>query len=148
MSYSPLYFAPQGGGTSIATVTNYTNATISMIAQGTPVSTNTFGLVAPTDVTSQTSVQALVGYAQVRMPASSSGPVISNGRLENIMTSFAVGDAIYIGLGGTLINQKPDVGVAGFVEGDFVVFVGVLVQNQTNPSLTDIQLFTQTIGEL
>lgn len=148
MSYNPLYVGQQSKTSSRQVVTNYTNGTGTAIAQGSPCSTNTFGQIVPTDVTDQTSVQAFVGYAQFRIPATASGPVISSGRLENIVTSFAVGDAIYMGISTPLINTKPADGLYGFTVDDFVIFVGVLVQNEFNPSLTDIQLFTQNIGEL
>lgn len=148
MSFNPLYVGAQSKSSSRQVVTNYTNATAFAIPQGTPVSTNTSGMISPTDVTNETSVNQFVGHAQFRISASSLGPVISGGRLENIVTAFAVGDPIYIGHGGTLINQKPDVGIAGFMAGDWVMFVGVLVKNEFNPSLTDIQLCSQIIGEL
>ena len=148
MSYNPLNVGRQGKGSARQTITNYQNGFGSTIAQGTPVSTNGSGQIIPTDVASQSSVQAMVGYANVAIPNLAFGPVISNGRLENIVTAFSIGDAIYIGLGGTLINVKPDYGVAGFASGDHVVFVGCLVKNEFNPSFTDLQLFTQTICKL
>ena len=148
MSYNPLTTGRQGNTSARQTITNYQNGSGSTIAQGAPVSTNGSGQLVLTDVSSQASVQAFVGYANTSIPNTAFGPVISNGRLENISTAFSIGDAIYIGLGGTLINVKPDYGVAGFAAGDFVVFVGCLVKNEFNPSFTDLQLFTQTICKL
>jgi hypothetical protein len=148
MSYNPLFNGSTFNGSSRQLITNYQNGTGIAIPQGTPVSTNSIGQIVPTDVTSQASVQAIVGYANVRIPSGAYGGVISSGRLENISTSFAIGDAVYIGLGGTLINTKPDYGVSGFAAGDWIVFVGVLTKNEFNPTLTDLQLFTQTIAQL
>jgi hypothetical protein len=149
MSYSPVSYNPQGTGSSTAVVTTYTNASASVaIPQGMAVATNSSGLVVPVDVTSQASVQSMVGYANVRIPTSTAGPVISNGRLQNITTSFTVGNPLWVGVDGNPTNIAPSVGVNGFVSGDFVVFMGVLVENELNPSETDIALFTQVVGTL
>lgn len=155
MSYSPFFFDQQSTSSSIALVTNYYNSTGLAIAQGTPVSaTGTANYVAPTDVTNQTSVQAFVGYAQYRIPNASLGPVISGGRLENLAGySFSIGDSIYMSVLGTYLqNTKPVDSngnpVAPFVESDFMVFCGVIVQNEENPSLQDLQILTQLFGEI
>lgn len=149
MSYSPIFFSPQSTGSSQNIVTSYYNNTGLAIAQGTPVSVNpSDGSIVLTDVTNEASVEAFVGFANVRIPTGTTGPVISMGRLLNIMTSFSVGDPIWIGIGGVLTNVKPNAGSGGFSSGDLVYFCGVLVENQTNPSLTDIQLFPQLIGQL
>jgi hypothetical protein len=153
-AYSPFFFGPQSTGSSIALVTNYYNNTGSTIAQGTPLSaTGTSNYVAPTNVTSEASVQAFVGYAQFRIPNASLGPVISAGRLENLQGySFSIGNPIYISTTGSLQNTYPvDADgnpVAPFTAGDYMVFCGVIVQNQSNPSLQDLQILTQTIGVL
>lgn len=155
MSYSPFSFYQQSTSSSVALVTNYYNNTGSAIAQGVPVSaTGTANQVTPTDVTSQASVQAFVGYAQARIPNATLGPVISNGRLENLQGySFSVGDAIYMSILGTYLqNTKPVDSsgnpVAPFVSGNIMVFSGVVVQNEDNPSLQDLQILTQVLGAL
>lgn len=154
MSYTPFYFDQQSTGSSVALVTNYYNSTGIAIPQGTPVSaTGTLNYVEPTDVTSQTSVQSFVGYAQYRIPNGSLGPVISGGRLENMTGySFSLGDAIYISTTGSLQNTKPTDSdgnpVAPFVSGDFIIFCGCVVQNEANPSNQDLQILTQIIGAI
>lgn len=154
MSYNPLYVGANALGSSIALVTNYYNNTGLAIAQGTPLSaTGTLNYVAPTDVSSQTSVQSFVGYAQARIPNASLGAVISGGRLENLTGySFSLGDAIYINTTGSLQNTKPTDSsgnpVSPFVEGDYAIFCGVIVQNETNPSNQDLQILTQVIGAI
>jgi hypothetical protein len=153
MTYSPFYFSQQGTGSSRQLLTNYYNNTGLAIPQGSPCSTQTDGSIAPTDVTSQTSVQAFVGYAYVRIPNASSGSVISGGRLQNLTGYvFSVGDAIYISVGGSLQNIKPvDSGgnpVAPFTSGDYMVFCGVIVRNETNNTQQDLQILTQVLGAL
>ena len=116
--------------------------------------TGTANYVAPTDVTDQTSVQSFVGYAYTRIANASLGPVISGGRLQNLTGySFSIGDAIYMSVLGTYLqNVKPVDSsgnpVAPFVSGDIMVFCGCIVQNETNPSLQDLQILTQVLGAL
>ena len=109
---------------------------------------NAFGKLVPLDVTSQSSWQAFVGYANVRIPAGDTGPVISTGRLLNVTTSYTAGTALYIGTDGNPTSIVPSVGVNGFVEGDMVIFLGVIVVNESNPSELDIALFTQFVDVL
>lgn len=148
MSYSPNFRGTTSNASSRQNQTGYVNGTISTFAVGTPLSIGTNGLSVPTDVTSEASVQAFVGLCSVRTPSATNGQVVSSGRLELISTSFNLGDAVYVGLNGTLINVKPDIGVAGFAAGDFVIFVGVVVANEFNSSLRDIQVFIGVVGQL
>jgi hypothetical protein len=155
MAYSPFSFNPQSTGSSRQLLTNYYNNTGSAIAQGTPLSvTGTANYITPTDVTSQASVQAFVGYAYVRIPNDSLGPVISGGRLQNLQGySFSLGDAIYMSVLGTYLQDTKPVDssgnpVAPFVSGNIMIFAGVIVQNETNPSLQDLQILTQVLGVL
>ena len=149
MSYSPSSFQPQGTGTAEGLATNYTNASaVTAIPQAQAVSVNNSGLIVPLDVSSQASWQAFVGYAKVRIPTSTVGPVIANGRLQNVTTSYPVGTALYIDTNGNPTNIIPSVGVNGFVSGDMVIFMGVLVPNEVNPSELDIAVFTQMVGTL
>jgi hypothetical protein len=149
MSYSPFYFDQQSTGSAVSIVTNYTNASIvNAIPQGMAVSVTGSGLIVPLDVTSQASWQAFVGYATVRIPASGNGPVVANGRLPNFVTSYTAGTALYIGTDSNPTSIIPSAGVNSFVEGDIVIFLGVLVPNETNPSALDIALFTQFVDVL
>ena len=149
MSFSPFYFNQQSTGSARQILTDYTNASaITAIPQAQACSVNGSGLLVPLDVSSQASWQAFVGYANVRIPTSALGSIISNGRLENITTSFTAGMPLFIGKDSNPTNIVPSVGVNGFVSGDAVIFMGVLVPNEDNPSELDIALFTQVIGTL
>lgn len=151
MTYSPFFFSQQSTASSTGIVSNYTNNSGTAIPQGTPVSsTGTQDMIAPTDVTSQASVSAFVGIAQFRIPGNANGPVISNGRLLNLSLTygFAIGQAIWIGLSGTIQNTRPDDGVTGFGPGDFVYYVGIIVQNETNSLQQDLVIIPQLIGQL
>lgn len=149
MAYSPSLWNPQTSNTS-AVVTEYINASASnAIPQGQAVSINGSGELIPLDVSSQSNWQAFVGYAASRIPASSKGSVIANGRLQNFTTSYAAGTALYIDTNGNPTSTVPSVGVNGFVSGDMVIFMGVIVPNEQNPlTEKDIALFTQLVGTL
>jgi hypothetical protein len=131
-------------------VTNFTNGSGSAMPQGSPISkTGVSNQISLTDPTNETSVRSMVGVAQYRIAASTLGPGLTYGRLE-VLTgySFSIGDAIYVGIGGILQNVKPDYGVTGFAAGDWVVFVGVICQNELNPSDQDLMVMPQIIGQL
>ena len=148
MAYSPYFFNKNSTGTSQATGSSYQNGSGSTIAQGVLVSVNSSGQIAPTDTTSETSVLGIVGFTTVSMPNGSTAQIIDNGRLENITTSFIPGTHLYLDTTGNLTNIQPSVGVNGFIAGDFVVSVGMVVVNQFNPSLYDLKLMIAVIGQL
>lgn len=148
MTYSPLFFFAQSKGSSRQTSTNYQNASGFTINKSTPVSLNSSGQLVVIDVTSQASVQAMVGLAGIDIPNAATGAVIDNGRLEDVTTSSAVRDILYVSKTGGLTNVKPEIGVGGFVSGDFVVLVGVVIANEFNGSLKDIKLMINVIGRL
>jgi len=149
MTYSPSFYLPQSTGSSSALITNYTNnSSVTAIPQGQACYVNSSGLLVPIDVSNQSSWSAFVGYANTRIAASATGQIISNGRLQNFTTAYAVGTALYIGSDGNLTSTVPSIGVNGFVSGDMVIFAGVIVPNAINPSNTDISLFSQFISTL
>ncbi len=146
MSY--LIFRGAAGNPSFL-ASMYQNGSGSTIVQGAPVSVNGSGQIVLTDVTSIASVQAFIGLANANIAPSAYGQVISSGRLLNLSGySFAVGNAIYVGIGGIIQNTKPNYGVTGFAAGDAVISVGVIVKNTSNPSNQDLQIMPQIVGVL
>jgi len=149
MSYSPAFFNANSNGQAKATGSNFQNGSGSSISKGVPVSVlasnSQLSLV---DVSSEISVQAIVGLCGIAIPNGATGNVVDNGRLQDVSTSFNFGDALYIAKDGSLTNVKPDLGSNGFTDGDFVVFVGVVVKNEFNSSLKDIKLMISVIGQL
>ena len=150
MGYSPYFLNQNSKGSVRSTVTNFQNGSGSTLAMGIPVSVNTSSQIVPLDVTSEASVQALVGMTSVQagIPSGATGSVVDNGRLENVTTSFSVGDAVYAGKDTPLTNVKPDLTVGDWAEGDFVIFLGVVVKNEFNPAQLDIKLMISLIGQL
>lgn len=149
MAYSPFSFNPESTGSARAVVTDYTNASaITAIPQAQAISINGSGLLVPLDVSNQASWSNFVGYAYIRIPQSATGPVIANGRLQNITTGYPVGTALYVGTDGNPTNIIPSVGVNGFTSGDMIIFMGVIVPNEDVGGEVDIALFTQMVGVL
>lgn len=149
--YNPLYRGKISRVPSRANTTGYTNGTLTGMLIGAPVSVDTSSNIAPTDVSDETSVMRFLGITGEAIPSAASGQVFSNGRASSLasqLTGFAYGDPVYIGKSGTLTNIKPDVGVNSFVTGDWVVFLGVVVKNEFDPSEKDIQLLIEVIGQL
>lgn len=148
MSYSPNFRGSQGKGSSRSLSTNFQNASGGTLAQSTPASVNSSGQLVGVDVSSDTSVGAIVGLCGADIPNAATGPVVDSGRLENVVLGFSVGDAIYISKAGFLTNVKPSLGVGGFITGDFIIFVGVVVKNEFNALQKDIQLMIENIGQI
>lgn len=126
------------GGAGKVTQDLFTNGTLSTINKGTPVSMNSSGEIEPTDITSETSVDGFIGIAAENIGAGVPGNVAMAGRLENITTSISFGSAVFVDTTGALTSTKPSVGVGGFDVGDFILYVGVVVENSTTPGNKDL----------
>lgn len=150
MGYNPAFRGKVSDGSSRQTQTGYLNGTLITMPIASPVSVNSAGNMVLLDVTSETSVQGLIGLTSIACPSAATGLVCNAGRLEGItLGGFSVGDAIYAGqTPGALTNVKPDLAVSGWVGGMFVVFFGVYVINQFDPGLHDIQLMPTVVGQL
>lgn len=148
MTYSPSFFNANSTGNSQGVSVSFINGTLSTIDKASAVSLNTSGNMVPVDISSESSILALLGLTTTSVASAASTPVISHGLLEDITTSFAVGDAIYLNYDGTLTNVKPDLTAPGFSAGYFCVFVGVITKNQYNPVKKDIKLMISVIGQL
>lgn len=149
MTFSPNFRGSSARGSSRQVETNYVNASGGALTKGTAVSTNLAGQIVALDVSDEDSVSRLVGITSVLIPDTATGGVVSVGRVEDITTSFAIGDAIYAGkTPGSLTNVKPDIGVSSFVAGDFVIFIGVIVKNEFNPLKKDLHFMPSVIGQL
>lgn len=148
MTYSPNFRGNNSLGSSRSTSTGYTNAGMIALNQASPLSIDTNGKVLLVDVSSDISVHRFVGLASKDIPGVATGEVVDSGRLENVVIGYAVGDALWVSKAGFLINQPPAAGVNGFVSGDHVIFVGVIVKNQFDISKKDIKLMIEKVGKL
>lgn len=144
--YSAIIAAAQAANSNLsANITNLSGLTISEL---TPVSIDTDGYLTPIDVSDEVTVISLAGVTKEEIPDNSSGPVALAGRIENIATPFAHGDYLYVSKTGELTNIVPELGQNGFVAGDAVIRVGVIVRNSTTPSQKDLLVKMQLVGKV
>jgi hypothetical protein len=129
--------------------TDLTNNSGSDIAALQPVaSVPGDGEIEAIDVTSQDSYLSALGLAVAAIPNGSDGNVITHGRLPNVTTSFNFGDYLYVGSDGNLTNLPPDIGSNGFVAGDFIIRMGIVVRNKVTPSQKDFLVQVERVGQL
>lgn len=123
------------------------NNTGNLILKATPVRLSSSGIAA-VDVSVENSANAIAGLTRTNIPDTNSGEIINTGILEDVTTSATIGDIIYVSKTGGLTNIKPSIGINGFLVGDWVIRVGVVVKNNSNPLLKDILVDLQIVGEL
>ena len=90
----------------------------------------------------------IMGVAGEAILDGSFGQVYSHGKFENITTTFDFGDYVYVSISGDLTNVLPSEGVDGFVSGDFIIRVGVIVRNKTTPSQKDLVINIGIVGQI
>lgn len=143
MSYNP--FTRSSFGQAVDRMNQ--NQSGSAIPKGTPVMLTSSGM-ALIDVSQESNVDALAGVVKIDVSNSTTGSIVSSGTIENLVTAFAVGSTVYINKLGLLTNVKPTIGVNGFGEGDFVIKIGMIAPNVTNPSNKDLLVGIQVMGVL
>jgi len=153
MSYSPNFRGDTTNATSRSSrslTSNYQNGSGFSLDQCTPVAVNSFGQLISVNVSSVANIKAFLGVAGEDLPNAAFGSVYDGGRLEEVdLPAFSVGDALYVAKDGFLTNVTPEIGMAGFVAGDHIVFIGVVVKNEFNPLLKDLKIMFDTkIGRL
>lgn len=153
MGYNPNFRGNTANVTSRSSrsmSTSYQNGSGVSLAQCAPVAVNSLGQLIKIDVSNQTHIEKFAGVTGSIIPNAATGIVFDGGRVEDVsLPAFAVGDPIWVAKDGFLTNVRPEVGVGGFVAGDFVIFIGVVVKNEFNPLLKDLKLAIDTkIGSL
>lgn len=137
------------GGLSTSKVgDSYLNDSGSVIPKLYPVSVKNTGGIKATAADVEAEALGCIGLAENAINIAASGSIVSYGRLANSGTSYAVADVVYLSKSGGITNIKPSVGVSGFVAGDWVVKVGVVAVNLTNPAAKDILVNVSVIGQL
>lgn len=125
--------------------TNNTGVTIN---KATPTRINSSGEVDFVDVSNETQIEGIFSLAGETISNGNTGNFVQHGRVEDVTVAFSLGDPVYISKTGGLTNTKPSIGVDSFIAGDFVVRVGVVAKNESNPSLKDILVDIDIIGQL
>jgi len=137
----------QLGSGSAASTLLATNNTGSTITKGTPVRINSLGEMDTIDLSIEDEALAVVGVLSEDTVDGASGSIVTAGKIEDVTTTATFDDLMYVSKTGTLDNTKPDIGTAGFTDGDFVIAAGVIVKNENNGSLKDIIVNLQLIGQ-
>jgi hypothetical protein len=146
MTYRP-YAAIISGIDSSAVRTTLLNNTGLTILKGIPVRVNASGDLARIDVSVDGDVLGAMGVANELILTGTSGSIITNGKVSDI-SGFNFGDYLYVSKAGGLTSTLPSEGVACFVEGDWVIRVGVVGKNQDDPLLKDLFVSDQIIGQI
>lgn len=147
MSYNPN-FTGNAASASVAVMDNILNMTGSTITAGTPVKLDSSGELALIDPSLEADVLSIAGVVVSNIPSGSSGDVVGSGRLLNLSTSAVLGAPVFLSKTGGITDVKPDIGVGGFVSGDFVVGLGIIAKNKINPVNKDLILNIRIIGQL
>lgn len=149
MSYRPYQaIINEASGNSNRIRSNLRNDSGSTIPKLTPVCLNTSGKLKLIDVAVQNDALKFVGITENDIPNASFGNIVTNGKIENITTSFDFGDYVYVSKAGGLTNILPSEGVDGFVSEDYVLRVGVISQNETNPLNKDLIINMTIVGQV
>lgn len=143
MSYKP-YNTLKASGLEV----KFQNGAGSPLPKGTPVRKNSLGSIAFIDVSVEAEVLGLVGVTNAVIADTAIGSVITAGRIENVTITATFGDPVYIAKDGSLTNLKPEIGVGGFLAGDFVVRIATVSRNETNPLQKDLVLEIMLVGQL
>lgn len=138
----------QIGGANSGIASTVENNTGSTIVKGVPVRLNSLGDMATIDPAVEAEALATIGVASETISDGASGTITTSGRVTDITTTATFDDYVYVSKFGLLTETKPDIGVSGFVAGDFVISVGVIAKNESNPSLKDLIVNVQIVGQL
>lgn len=133
-------------GATSSELPSRTNSSGASINRTNPVRLDSSGAVQRVDPSIEAQVLSCIGVAKDSVANAAPVGIVTGGRLEDVTVS-GLGDQ-YLSKTGALTNTKPSIGVGGFVAGDFILFVGIAVKNQSNPLLTDLLVNLQVRGQL
>ena len=148
MSFSPNFRGASSTAPTTSVQNQLANNTGSTLAKATPVYANTSGELSLVNVSVEASSYSVLGLVVANILDTQKGNIIFNGKLTDVTTSAVFGDTLFVSKTGTLTNVKPTLGVGGFVSGDFVIRVGVVVKNDLDPAKKDIIIQIQLNGQL
>jgi hypothetical protein len=126
---------------------NLENNTGATLLKLTPVIVNSSGEAEQINVSLESAL-SIAGICKENILDGEIGEVALGGRIENVITSANLGDTMYVDKTGFLDNTKPSDGVGGFVAGDFVIRVGIIVKNENNPLVKDLLVSVMLEGQL
>jgi len=125
-----------------------TNSSGGSLNRTDPIRLDSSGTVQKVDPSVESQVLSCIGVAKDSISNGASVGIVTGGRLENVTVPGSFGDSLFLSKTGTLTNVKPAIGVGGFVTGDFVLSIGIVVKNQDNPLLSDLLVNIRLVGQL
>lgn len=144
MSYDPGASTPQIARSTARSADNTTGSTI---AKCLPVKITASGMDL-IDVSLEADIDAFAGLTRSSVSNLSTGEIVNSGIIMDTGLSYAAGTRVYVSKSGGVTNLKPDIGVGGFVSGDWVISLGVIALNDSNPALKDLIVFIEVKGQL
>lgn len=137
-------------GTTIASAIDVElrNGSTSGLSDLQPVSVDSSGKAVPVDVTNEAISKAIAGITFQGSNVNEPVTVVTGGLVENIVTSASFGSLLYVSKSGGLTNTPPDLGVASFLAGDWVILIGKIVQNLANPTQKDLLVTPTLIAQI
>jgi hypothetical protein len=146
MTYDPRTFGDQASTASVSDALKNTSGVL--ISKLAPVKVNILDSgISIVNVSSEEAL-SIIGIASEAIADATYGKIVSSGRMEDITTSAIFGDSMYISKAGDITNIKPSEGSNGFLAGDFVISVGVIVKNEDNPANKDLLVSIDIKGQL
>lgn len=144
MSYDPTSGTPVMARSTAKTSSNNTGSTI---AKFMPVKITASGMDL-IDISDEADVDAFGGVTAASVGDGQSGEIVTSGLVTDTGLSYNAGERLFVSKSGGVTNLKPSVGVGGFVEGDWVIALGVVSLNEGNPTLKDVIVFIEIKGQL
>lgn len=148
MSYSPKYTGDKTDALALNVGEDIGNTSGSTLLRATPVRIDGNGNLNTIDVSVEAQAIAVAGVTLENIIDGTKGALASSGRVLNIITTANNGDVLYVSKTGGLTNIKPEIGVGGFLSGDFVIRIGVLFKNEDVITQQDLLLNIEVIGQL
>lgn len=126
----------------------FTNNSGSLIEDLIVVRQDSSGNIATVDISQESEVLKIIGVTSESISNGASGSVVFKGRILDVTTSFDLADILYLSDTGTLTTTVPDIGIGTYAAGDFIVRVGQILKNNSNPANKDFFVDLEIVGVL
>jgi hypothetical protein len=131
-----------------AETNSYLNNSGFTIPEFTLVRQDSSGNINTINPSSESQVSNVLGILLQNTNDGQYGTIALLGLITNVITSFVLGDVLYLSKSGGLTTTIPEIGAGGFLASDFVVKVGRITKNLDNPLNIDLKVEIDIIGQL
>jgi len=140
-----MTYKPRAGKASTSEIFNGSGLPLPKL---TPVRVDSNGDLDKIDVSEEDQSLAVVGVVDSDIEIANTGKIVSAGRIENIGLLYPSGTIVYVDKSGGLTNIKPTTESEGFLPGDFVIQIGIVLVNEQNLSNKDLLVGIKVVGQL